>query len=185
MRIAGIDYSMTSPAICIHDGETWDFSNCKFYYLSKNSKLVQICGSIEGSLYEDYETDQDRFSKLSTWALDLVGDCDCIAIENYAFGAVGRVFQIAENTGLLKQKLWEAKKDFSLFAPAEIKKFATGKGNAKKEAVVEQFSAETKIDLWEVLSIKNRNLWNPVSDIADSYFIAKYLFTRRFTITEK
>lgn len=183
MRIAGIDYSMTSPAICIHDGDTWNYANCKFYYLAKNSKLVQTCGSIQGFQYLDYETDQERFANISAWALDILKDADVVAIENYAFGAVGRVFQIAENTGLLKQRLWETKKDVSLFAPAEIKKFATGKGNAKKEAVVEQFSTEAKIDLWEVLSIKNRNLWNPVSDIADSYFIAKYLFTKRFTTT--
>ena len=37
MVVAGVDYSLTSPAICIHSGEDWNYSNCKFYYFVGNS----------------------------------------------------------------------------------------------------------------------------------------------------
>ena len=40
MIIAGIDYSMSSPAICIHQGDEWSFSNCSFYYLTNKKKFA-------------------------------------------------------------------------------------------------------------------------------------------------
>ena len=32
MRVAGVDYSLSSPAICVHEGEEWSYDNCTFYY---------------------------------------------------------------------------------------------------------------------------------------------------------
>ena len=40
MVVAGVDYSLTSPAICIHSGEDWNYSNCKFYYFVGNSLVI-------------------------------------------------------------------------------------------------------------------------------------------------
>ena len=28
MRVAGVDYSLSSPAICVHEGEEWSYDNC-------------------------------------------------------------------------------------------------------------------------------------------------------------
>ena len=50
MRLAGVDYSMTSPAICVHIGDHWDITNCKFFYLTRTKMLMKkwlggmICG---------------------------------------------------------------------------------------------------------------------------------------------
>ena len=40
MKIAGVDYSLSSPAICVHEGEEWDYNNCTFCYYVKQKKLL-------------------------------------------------------------------------------------------------------------------------------------------------
>ena len=62
----------------------------------------------------------------------------------------------------------------SVFAPSEIKKFATGKGNANKMLMYEAFVEETGDDLANLFEIDDYSGQSPVSDIVDSYYIAKY-----------
>lgn len=177
MVIAGIDYSMTSPAICVHEGKEWSHENCTFYYLVKKDKLVLEASPFMGSLYPEYDFDIDRFDNLGQWSVDIInshGVDECF-IEGYAFGATGRVFHIAENGGILKHKLWENETKFEVIAPTTIKKFATGKGNANKEKLYESFLEETNIDIRKKLDISTKS-WNPVSDIVDAYYIAKFGF---------
>lgn len=185
MVIAGIDYSLTSPAICVHDGEEWHYDNCTFYYLVKNEKFLNEDMQYVASIYPSYGEDVERFHLLSEWSLgNILGHTvDCVAIEGYAFGAVGRVFQIAENGGVLKHKLWSHNIDTDIFPPTVIKKFATGKGNANKEAMLEAFESETGIDIRVKCGIINKQ-WNPISDIVDSYYIAKYGFHYKTEETE-
>lgn len=178
MVFAGIDYSLTSPAICIHSGDVWSYENCTFYYLVTNEKyLNREDQQYVPSLYPSYRGDVERFHILSEWSMGSILDhsVDYVAIEGYAFGAVGRVFQIAENCGLLKYKLWTNNLDSVVIPPTVIKKFATGKGNANKEAMIESFETETGIDIRSKCSITNKQ-WNPISDIVDAYYIAKFHF---------
>jgi Holliday junction resolvasome RuvABC endonuclease subunit len=178
MIVCGIDYSLTSPSICVHSGEQWDSKNCVFYYLVNSAKKVVINSQFKGQEYPEYDSDTKRYDNLSSWSSSIieqhdVGNC---FIEGYAFNAVGRVFQIAENTGLLKYYLWKSGRKFDVFAPPAIKKFATTKGNANKEMMYECFLEETGIDIRKELDIKSNKQWNPLSDIVDSYFIAKMGF---------
>ena len=64
----------------------------------------------EGSEHKEWETPQfgrgeDRYDKISNWALSLVHDCDLVFLEDYALGAKGKVFNLGENGGLLKWKI--------------------------------------------------------------------------------
>ena len=52
-----------------------------------------------------------------------------------------------------------------------IKKKATGKGNADKLKMYEQFVRDTGIDLMK--AFEQIKLNNPVTDIVDSYYIVK------------
>jgi len=72
---------------------------------------------------------------LSRWAREIIHEHSVtkVFMEGYAFGATGRVFQIAENTGSLKYQLWKEGLGYDVYPPSMIKKFATGKGNANKE----------------------------------------------------
>jgi len=54
-----------------------------------------------------------------------------------------------------------------------IKKFATGKGNAKKQDMEVAFINETNYHIKDVLGLTEKQ-FNPSSDIIDSYFICKY-----------
>lgn len=175
MVIAGIDYSLTSPAICVHEGDDWSYNNCKFFYFVKNEKHVKQTNQYHGILYPEYETDIQRFHNLSKWSLEILVEhnVDVVYLEGYAFGAVGRVFQIAENAGILKYILWSCDIDIITVPPTVIKKFATGKGNANKEMMYDSFLNELKVDIREEVGIINKQ-WNPVSDIIDSYYIAKF-----------
>ena len=40
MKIAGIDLSLTSPSICVFDGDVFSFEQCNFYYLTGSKKSV-------------------------------------------------------------------------------------------------------------------------------------------------
>lgn len=181
MRIIGIDYSMTSPSVCFHEGETWDASNAKFYYIVGKEKDVINDGVFFGSLYQKYASQQERYEFLAQWTLDaaISNKAEYVFIEGYAFGAKGRLANIGENCGVMKQKLW--KKTGMLcteFAPSEIKKHATGSGAANKERMVEAFETQTGIDIRARLGITKTNVWNPISDIADAYHICKLGFER-------
>ena len=78
--------------------------------------------------------------------------CEQIALEGYAYGAQGRIFHIAENTGVLKYKIYQQSIPLTIFTPSEIKKFATGKGNADKEKMYDSFISETNILLKSIIT---------------------------------
>lgn len=176
---AGIDYSMTSPSVCIHKGETWSIDNCTFYYLVKKDKHLVKTKQVKGFLYEEYEHQQQRFNNLSNWVLNILKEhrVDYVFIEGYSYGSSSsRLFEIGENTGLLKYKLWDSKFVFQVFAPSAIKKFGTGKGNANKEKLWECFKEETKMNLFNILGQEEGKYWNPVSDMVDAHYICKLGF---------
>ena len=183
-KIAGIDYSLTSPAICVYkeiDGGYFDFDRCVFHYLSNSERQQQLasgCGvnNIIADPYPEWKTEEERHEKLASWAYQRVQGCDEVYLEGYAYMATGRnIHSITENTGLLKHKMWKNKVSFKSYPPTVIKKFATGKGNANKELMYEAFVDEllTPTDLKERLTPKAKKVINPISDIVDSYFIAK------------
>ncbi len=169
-KIAGIDYSLTSPAICVWETHDDTFN---FYYLGKPSSTYN---NLYSTPYPKWETKEQRHEMLSDWALSIIKGCEPY-IEGYAYGATGNaILNIAENMGILKHKMYKIEQSFTTVPPTVIKKFATGKGNANKELMYDAFIAEesTPIDLKEQLTPRAEKIRNPVSDIVDSYFIAKY-----------
>jgi hypothetical protein len=174
MNIVGIDYSMSSPSICVHEGKDWSFSNCKFHFLTNKKKCHFTDKIFFGSLHKDFLSQEERFNNISDWALSVIPKKSLIFIEGYAFSAKGAIFNIAENTGILKHKLYKNKliDNLSIVAPTTIKKFATGKGNANKLLMYESFVEQTEFDISSIIHCKEGE--SPMSDIIDSYYIAKY-----------
>ena len=175
MTIAGIDFSLTSPAITIHDnGEvTYHFLTSKKKLLGKFRKQTII-----GSEYKEWKTQEDRYDILSEWALGVVKDCDRVRLEGYAFAAKGAaIFQIGEATGITKYKLWQNGIKFDTIAPPSVKKHATGSGRADKSMMYDAFYEKTNIDLLKVLDVNKKDM-NPVSGIVDSYFICQSLLSK-------
>jgi len=182
--IAGIDYSLTSPAICIAEvrENKIKFEDCRFHYI-KQTKNQNSVGVFNGYDYPKYSDEIERYENLAEWVIERIrwykGRVQGVYLEDYAFAATGRVFNIAENTGILKHKLKVNKFKFETIPPTVIKKEATGKGNANKELMYETFLAETKIDLQSQLTPKSTKIVNPVSDIVDSYYICKTGFEKK------
>ena len=183
MRIAGIDYSLTSPAICVWkstDDRLFNFDDCALYYLEipkRRGPTPHGILNIHATPYPEWETEEERHELLSKWTMSIITGCE-VFIEGYAFATSGtsHVRSIAENTGLLKHKMYKVKQSFTSVPPTVIKKYATGKGNANKEGMYEAFVDEllTPTDLKERLTPKATKVKNPVSDLVDSYFICKY-----------
>ena len=174
--VAGIDYSLNGPCICVYQGDgDFTFKQCSFYFLTNTKSLAQVYSyRFYGELFNEFNHECQRYNSISDWAVDKVIGCDFVGLEGYAYGASGRaIFQIAENCGLLKYKLWEAGIAVDVIPPTKVKKDATGKGNADKRKMVDAFELDTGVNLQKLITPKRASIGSPVSDIADAYFICK------------
>ena len=170
MVIAGIDYSLCGPAVCLYNNDDalpWDHNRCSFYFLTENKKQSEIrTMNIYGERLTDWNSDQERYESIADWAIDIVMGCSHVALEGYAYSASGRVFHIAENTGILKYKLYHLGIPVTIIPPTEVKKFAAGKGNADKTQMYDAFVWETGMHLKAVLSPNRKEIGSPVSDLS-------------------
>ena len=187
----GIDYSLSSPGVCVNTSEgEFKYEDCTFYFLTNTKKYdATFCRPFVtnvryiGTSHKPYTSEPERYSQIADWVVDIIksyGDATTgvngikptIQIEDYSYGSTGRVFHIAENLGLLKYKLkMECGWDYTLLPPSVIKKFATDKGNANKELMLHAFEKDTGTNLAQVFDTTSKS---PVSDVADAYFICKY-----------
>lgn len=73
---------------------------------------------------------------------------DVAVLEGYSFGSKGRsVFDIGELGGVIKLMLHERGIPFAIVAPTTLKKYATGKGNSPKDAVLVQAVRRSGLEL--------------------------------------
>lgn len=177
--IAGLDYSMTSPALCLYNGAgEFSFDNCTFHFLTQTKKYEVKTNNITGHYFE-YNDEIQRYDIISSFFIDIILDNDVekVFIEDYSLGSKGRVFNIAENTGIIKYRMWLLGVPFETIPPTVIKKFATGKGNANKERMQEVFEQENTVRLKEEFNMTEKQ-WNPSSDLIDAYYICKYGYNK-------
>jgi len=182
MILAGIDYSMTSPSICVHDGAEWSIDNCTFHYIVQRDKHLVVTKQLRGSLYPEWSELEQRFDNLAKWSLGVLLEhqVSSVMIEGYSYGSSSsRLFQIAENGGTLKQAIWKSKIPFAVTPPTVIKKLATSKGNSNKEKMWNSFIEETSLNLFNILGQQEKKNWNPVSDMVDAYYLAKHCFNEQ------
>lgn len=187
----GIDYSITCPSIYIHNTDIlkkyqkgYAFPNNlpkKFWnqYPDGIARFTNPDISII-SQKEDWENNESRFFSLAKSVISKIIEAhvDEVAIEDYALGAKGKVFAIAEATGVLKSLLVNIHHiPVYTYAPTTIKKFWSGKGNASKEVMIECFKYKHGWEPSEILGLKYGG--NPVSDLVDSYSVlATHLNTK-------
>jgi len=171
-NIAGIDYSTTSPSICVKVGDSWDI-----HFLTLKKTLADEYWHqpflFFGHSLPNIPVTISRYKYISSWAMDVIKsyDVSAVIIEDYAYAATGRVFNIGENTGILKYRLLHKDIPFYEVPPTVIKKYATGKGNAKKDMMLSNFITTTGVNIHDVMNYAGDN---PISDIVDSFFICEY-----------
>jgi Holliday junction resolvasome RuvABC endonuclease subunit len=178
MIIAGIDYSLNGPAICVFNTSyRFEFSSCNFYFLTDTKKYAtKFMNNIHGELFSPYDEECERYDSISDWVIKSCFGCEQVALEGYAYNATGRVFHIAENTGILKYKLYQASIPVEIIEPSRVKKLATGKGNSDKKMMYESFIKDVNIPLHDIISPNKKDIGNPVSDIIDAFYICKSLY---------
>jgi len=178
----GIDYSMSSPAICVYTGKSSEFvwRECQFYIRDSKGKSKKTHEKIIYDKENDYSDNISRYDAKGEWELKIIEEYDptktYIIIEDYAFGAKGRLASIGENTGILKHKLWLHGYNLGVCSPSKVKKFATGNGNANKNIMFDAWITETGLNLLPYFfTPKKTKVDSPVADIVDAYYLCKIL----------
>jgi crossover junction endodeoxyribonuclease RuvC len=111
----------------------------------------------------------ERLDFITEQLLKLVYDHDIevIFMEGYSMGspqrggAVGRAFDIGELGGVVKLLAYRGGVDLVLVPPAVLKKFATGKGNAKKPEMIAAVRKVWGMDI-------------PQDDMADAFLLYQF-----------
>jgi len=91
MVTAGLDWSMSCPAICIYDSrQKFEFKNCTFFFYVDKKKYDQSYGNIHGFKTELYDGELDRFDKISEWGLQILlkHNVKQVCLEGYSMGSL-------------------------------------------------------------------------------------------------
>lgn len=173
--VLGIDYSVTCPAVCLTDGVTHRW----WVHYKLHGRPYRDIPSVHW-FPSTTEGDLPRFLELAEWVSQIVRETQprFIILEDYAFSRAGRLTQLGENCGILKAELFRQHPQVPLriVGPTVMKKFATGKGTAKKEDIWSAFiKKEPHTEPWaKICHPKSEKITSPVADIADAYFLAQY-----------
>jgi Holliday junction resolvasome RuvABC endonuclease subunit len=190
LKIAGIDNSLSCPAVTIFELDESD--NLK---IAKMESFIVLCEKSKGTKKEiltnydelqksnivtlkPFTNEYDRMNRKNKYIAERVKECQYIAIEDYSFASKGLVTKIAENTGILKSKLYDSGCQLRTYEPTSIKMFYTGNGSADKNLMIAEY-----IESGNVLGIDTTlkqfsiNDKSNLNDIVDSYAIATLLHT--------
>lgn len=154
MGVIGIDLSITSTGYFIQ------CDDCFLGGLIKTSK-------VDGDYYKRATIIMKELDKLIRQYPTFK-----IAIESPAFGARGAQSYVLFGIHFLACTLfYKHKREATQLAPTSIKKFATGKGNSKKEALIDSLPEDVRA-YFNKLGLKKST---GLSDITDAYWIARYI----------
>lgn len=115
-----------------------------------------------------------RLDWLRSAVSDMARSADLVLIEDFSFGSKGRaVYQIGGLQFMVRHYLWKSGIPYCLVAPSQLKKFATGKGNADKSIVIREVFARWGVSIDDdnaadayVLAMIGRGLvgeWQPTT----------------------
>jgi len=171
MNIVGIDNSVNSPGVVWFTLDT-EMNIIKKNYLGFTSVKKNETKNIIFYKKKDFLDPIHQY----IWNRDqifgrIVEDIGCkpdyLAMEDYAYAALGKVFNIAESTSALKVRFYEQRIPIRLYDPCSIKLFSTGFGNSDKERMKQSYN----------LLPENEKLSGIINeDIIDAYFITNLLY---------
>jgi Holliday junction resolvasome RuvABC endonuclease subunit len=116
-RVYGLDLSLTSTGIASNAG--W-------------ADVIRPAAKLRG---------HERLAFLRTEILDRSAGADLIAVEGPAFGAKGSAYhQLAGMWWLITHALWRRNDRVAIVPPSNVKRYATGKGNANKDDIMREVS---------------------------------------------
>jgi hypothetical protein len=160
----GIDFSLTSPAICVYKNDSYSFisffnDNGKDWKKSK-SKLYryhnELCDIIDVIPYtrkiddSNYRNEQKTKMEDALMIVNLIieklktiiDEDVIIGLEGFSYGSISSsTLDLAMYNSFLRMKLIEnfGSNVLNIISPTEGKKMLFGKGNAKKEDMIKSF----------------------------------------------
>ena len=176
----GIDFSLTSPAICVYKngeyifisffndgGKDWKHSKSKLYkYHNDLCDIIDVIPytrKIDDSIYRnEQKTKMADAMMISNLIIDklksIIDDDVIIGLEGFSYGSISSsTLDLAMYNSFLRMKLIEnfGSDCLNIISPTEGKKVLFGKGNAKKENMIQAFIDNrleddilVKNDLW-------------------------------------
>lgn len=180
MNIIGIDYSMTSPGVCIFDGNQYiyhAFASTKKHngeVLKNDNHCFYLHPAIKP---EQFNYRYDRFRAVAKFVMTIIEKYEnpVLYIEGYSMGSTGaRILDIAEHGATLRLALFDQNIRPIEVPPTTLKKFATGKGNAKKEQMNNSFIDKNGFSIGQVLFNDKEQIKSPVNDLVDAYWLVQY-----------
>lgn len=203
----GIDFSLTSPAICVYKndeysfisffndgGKDWKKSKSKTYrYHNELSEIIEVIPytrNIDGSNYRSEQktkmSDALMIANLIIEKLKSIIDSDVvIGLEGFSYGSISSsTLDLAMYNSFLRMKLIEnfGSDCLHIVSPTEGKKMLFGKGNAKKDDMIQAFidnRLEDNVlidnDLWKYCNKNGVDFKQPkpIDDLVDAYGILK------------
>lgn len=107
-RIIGLDLSLTATGICDDDGPT---------------------------VYKSKLRGPERLDDIARRVFTYTDHADLVVLEGYSYASHNQAHQLGELGGVVRRDLWTSGTPYVDVAPALLKRFATGKGNANKSAM--------------------------------------------------
>lgn len=179
MRILGLDLSITSPGFCIMDiDDNYEVVEINLHGFTKTDKWVfDGEGLIIHKFPADYDKHPPHYRPFLVYDIvkPYLKDIDYIAVEDYAFGAKGKVFDIAECSGALKNIFYTQNIPMKKFPPMTVKTCATGNGGADKVLMGMAFKQRVPNKLIPEHFFKLKEYSSPASDLIDAFFMANTL----------
>lgn len=136
LRVAGLDLSLTSTGLCAYNS-----------------------GKITTHIARSRHIGPARLVTIRDRVLDLVQtvfDASLVLIEGYSYNSRNGGERLGELGGVIRVALYEAGVPYVEVSPPQLKKYATGKGNASKDTVYgaavhragREFATTDEADAW-------------------------------------
>jgi hypothetical protein len=203
----GIDFSLTSPAICVYKngiysfisffndgGKDWKKSKSKNYrYHNDLFNIIDIIPytrKIDDSNYRnEQKTKMSDALMIVNLIIDklksIIDDDVIIGLEGFSYGSISSsTLDLAMYNSFLRMKLIEnfGSDVLNIISPTEGKKMLFGKGNAKKDDMIQAFIDNKLNDdvlfengLWKYCKENGVDFKQPkpIDDLVDAYGILK------------
>lgn len=176
---AGIDYSMSSPAVTVSDG-----TNYYLYALSKKKSYIGDYNYGSYNIYIGQYPKEDDFYKraklLGEWVSDIFNKHSVVGytIEGYAFSGHG-LTRNGEHGGILKYILMTTANVNPVekgLPPKQVKKHFCSSGSADKFDMCKEFERLTGVELHSMFGFNysGKTIPAPFTDLVDSFAMYEY-----------
>lgn len=176
MFIIGVDASMNGSGLVKFELD----DNKKIIsrdYLAFVPKRSLATDKIKAYLKKDFSNNFNQFRWMLKEILDFVPNDSTIAIEGYAMGAKGNVFDIGEWGGIIKYHLLEKGCKLRIYPPTMVKKYFTDNGTSDKVMMCNEYFKRG--DILELAWLDKYKA--PQADIVDAFAIATMMYDELIT----